>query len=47
MPSGDLSAPALPSFPVGWSLGTPDLVVTIPTLINVPAEDLSVSQRRR
>jgi mono/diheme cytochrome c family protein len=37
MPSGDLrKAPAPPSYPVSWPLGTPDLSVDIPRLIAVP-----------
>ena len=39
MPVGDLSqAPALPSFPDGWQLGTPDLVLTMPAPFSVPAD---------
>ena len=37
-PQGDPSMlPALPSFPEGWQLGEPDLVVTLPR-VDVPAE---------
>ena len=38
MPRGEGSAPALPKFPEGWQLGTPDLVVEMPRAFNVPAE---------
>jgi len=39
MPSGDLTkAPAPPRFPAGWALGAPDLVVSMPRPIAVPAE---------
>ena len=39
MPRGDLSkAPAPPTFPTGWALGTPDLVVEMPRTIDVPAD---------
>ena len=39
MPLGDASKiPAPPTFPAGWALGEPDLVVTLPRPIAVPAE---------
>ena len=39
MPSGDLSkAPKPPSFPAGWALGAPDLVLKLPKPIAVPAD---------
>jgi uncharacterized protein (TIGR03437 family) len=39
MPQGDpLKAPVLPTFPDGWQLGTPDLVLTIPRAFSVPAD---------
>ena len=38
-PPGDLSAaPESPRFPVGWSIGTPDVVFEFPETIKVPAE---------
>jgi len=38
MPEGDPShLPALPSFPEGWHLGTPDLVLTMPAAYELPA----------
>jgi len=38
MPSGDLKqAPMPPTFPLGWSLGIPDLILTMPRPIPVPA----------
>ncbi|HZA35338.1 MAG TPA: tetratricopeptide repeat protein, partial [Vicinamibacterales bacterium] len=40
-PEGDArDAPKPPSFPQGWQLGTPDLVVAMPAPIDVPAEGL-------
>lgn len=43
MPSGDLSkAPKAPEFASGWSLGTPDLLLTLPEPITVPAEGADV-----
>jgi len=39
MPSGDLSkAPAPPVFTDGWALGTPDIEVTYPVAVDVPAD---------
>jgi hypothetical protein len=39
MPRGDASKPpALPRFPEGWQLGTPDLIVEMPKVFDVPAE---------
>lgn len=39
MPAGDMSkAPKAPAFESGWALGTPDLVLTLPNTINIPAE---------
>jgi mono/diheme cytochrome c family protein len=39
MPSGDLSnAPKPPVFPEGWALGTPDIEVSYPDTIDVPAD---------
>jgi mono/diheme cytochrome c family protein len=39
MPAGDLgTAPKPPAFPDGWTLGKPDLIVTLPKPIVVPAE---------
>jgi hypothetical protein len=39
MPAGDLStAPKPPVFPEGWALGTPDVEVTYPEAIEVPAD---------
>ena len=39
MQQGDMSkAPAVPTFPDGWQLGTPDLIITMPAGFNVPAE---------
>jgi hypothetical protein len=38
MPEGDPSkAPALPTFPSGWQLGEPDLIVTFPHGYKIPA----------
>ena len=38
MPEGDpAKAPALPSFPAGWQLGQPDLIVTFPHAYRIPA----------
>jgi Flp pilus assembly protein TadD/mono/diheme cytochrome c family protein len=38
-PEGDLAdLPAAPSFPQGWQLGTPDLVVSMPAPVEVPAD---------
>jgi hypothetical protein len=38
MPEGDhAEAPALPSFPAGWQLGQPDLIVTFPHAYRIPA----------
>lgn len=38
-PEGDRAAmPPMPSFPPGWTLGKPDLVVKMPTAFRVPAE---------
>jgi len=39
MPSGDLSkAPTPPSFPAGWALGKPDIELTYPVDVEVPAD---------
>jgi hypothetical protein len=39
MPSGDLDkVPKPPTFPEGWALGEPDLVLKLPQPIDVPAE---------
>ncbi len=39
MPPGDLArAPKPPSYPVGWQLGIPDLILSLPAPIAVPAE---------
>jgi hypothetical protein len=39
MPAGDLKkTPMPPSFPSGWPLGPPDLVVTMSHAVNVPAD---------
>ena len=39
MPEGDPTAePPLPTFPDGWQLGTPDLVLTMPAGFNVPPD---------
>jgi hypothetical protein len=39
MPRGDLTKlPALPSFPSGWQLGQPDLVLEMPAAYHVPAD---------
>ncbi len=39
MPSGDLStAPSPPTFPDGWALGTPDIEITYPVAVDVPAD---------
>ena len=39
MPQGDPGkAPPVPTFPDGWQLGTPDLVLTMSTAFNVPAD---------
>lgn len=39
MPEGDArKTPALPVFPTGWQLGTPDLVVKLPKPFAVPAD---------
>ncbi len=38
-PAGDLNqVPALPEWPVGWQLGTPDVVVTMPESYTVSAD---------
>jgi mono/diheme cytochrome c family protein len=38
MPAGDLSkAPAPPTFPEGWPLGTPDIELSYPVEVEVPA----------
>ena len=43
MPSGDLSkAPKAPEFTSGWSLGTPDLLLSLPNSITVPAEGADI-----
>ncbi len=39
MPAGDLAnAPKPPAFPEGWALGTPDIEVSYPAAIDVPAD---------
>jgi uncharacterized protein (TIGR03437 family) len=39
MPEGDPSnEPPVPTFPDGWQLGTPDLILTMPAGFNVPAD---------
>jgi uncharacterized protein (TIGR03437 family) len=39
MPQGDpAKAPPIPTFPDGWQLGTPDLILEMPTGFNIPAE---------
>ena len=39
MPIGDLRrAPAPPSFTIGWQLGLPDVIVTLPRMINIDAD---------
>jgi uncharacterized protein (TIGR03437 family) len=39
MPEGDASkTPAVPIFPEGWQLGTPDLILEMPTAFQVPAD---------
>lgn len=38
MPRGTGSNPALPAFPEGWQLGTPDLVVEMSEAVKIPAE---------
>jgi hypothetical protein len=38
MPRGEGASPALPKFPQGWQLGTPDLIVEMPKAFHVPAE---------
>ncbi len=38
MPEGPGAAPAPPRFPAEWTLGTPDLVLTLPDTIDVPAD---------
>ena len=39
MPAGDLAtAPQPPTFPEGWALGRPDVVLTLPRAIDVPAD---------
>ena len=39
MPAGDLArAPQPPTFPEGWALGRPDVVLTLPRSIDVPAD---------
>ncbi len=44
-PEGDPSAlPPLPRFPVGWQLGTPDLIVKMPKPFVVPADGPDVQQ---
>jgi len=38
-PEGDArDLPPMPSFPDGWQLGTPDLVISTPKIVEVPAE---------
>lgn len=39
MPQGDPAmAPPVPQFPDGWQLGTPDLILEMPTAFSVPAD---------
>jgi mono/diheme cytochrome c family protein len=39
MPAGDLTkAPVPPVFPEGWALGTPDIEVSYPVAVDVPAD---------
>jgi mono/diheme cytochrome c family protein len=39
MPAGDLAkAPKAPTFTSGWALGTPDLVLKLPSAVAVPAD---------
>ena len=39
LPPGDLSrAPTAPQYPGGWSLGEPDLVLSMPESVSIPAE---------
>ena len=39
MPQGDpAKEPAVPVFPEGWQLGTPDLILDMPTAFQVPAD---------
>jgi len=43
MPRGDESLmPAVPHFPEGWQLGTPDLIVEMPKGFQVPAEGADI-----
>ena len=43
MPQGDPArTPALPKFPDGWQLGTPDLIVKMPKGFTVPAEGADI-----
>ena len=43
MPKGDLArTPALPKFPEGWQIGTPDLVVEMPKAFPIPAEGADI-----
>jgi len=43
MPAGDAAKmPKLPQFPEGWHLGTPDLVIKMPTPFEVPASGADV-----
>jgi len=45
MPQGDpAKEPALPNFPDGWQLGTPDLVVEMPKAYKVPADGPDIYQ---
>jgi uncharacterized protein (TIGR03437 family) len=45
MPQGDpAKEPALPVFPDGWQLGTPDLVVEMPKAYTVPADGPDIYQ---
>jgi hypothetical protein len=44
---GDLArAPAPPTFPAGWALGEPDLVVSLPTVVEVPASGPDLYRNR-
>ena len=43
MPKGDLAKmPALPKFPEGWQIGTPDLVLEMPKPFTIPAEGADI-----
>ena len=45
MPEGDpAKEPALPTFPEGWTLGTPDLILEMPKAYAVPADGPDIYQ---